>query len=322
MRKVLVTDMDLDASRLDSQDLRDLDARIVVAPSTDAATLRSEVRDAAVLVVDRADIDPDLVSTAAWAGCRAIIRCGIGYENVDVASAERYGIPVANVPDYCVDEVADHTMALLLTRARRLGTVTDSLAHGGWEIPKGQIRRLGGQRLGLVGLGRIGRCVALRAQAFGLTVQAFDPYTTTVVAGVECLPLEELWATSDFISLHAPLNVSTRHIVDAKALRSMHRRPFLINTSRGGLLDLDAVNDALSEDLISGVGLDVFEQEPLAPDHPLRKHPRAIITPHMAYYSSESEQELLERVGDEIGRALRGEALLNPVTSFAVVTHP
>ena len=319
MRKVLLTDTDLTSFEIETRVLSPLGAEIHLASATDERSLAVAAGDCEAIMVDQARLTENVIAAAARGGCRAIVRFGIGFDNVDVESAERHGIPVANVPDYCLDEVAEHTMALLLAHARRILEASDSVRSGGWEIPKGRVPRLAGRRLGLIGMGRIGRRVATRALAFGLLVHAYDPITPIDVAGVTAMTsLSRLLETADYISLHAALNDSTWHLIDAKALAAMRRQPFLINTSRGGLVDLDAVGAALDSGTLSGVGLDVFEREPLDADHPLRSHPMVIITPHMAYYSNESEPDLHQRVAEEVARALRGEPLLNPVTSFGI----
>jgi len=317
--KVLVTDTDLDSFEIEEQVLGSLGVELHLASSTDERTLALEACDSAAILVDRARITEKVIASASRSGCRAIVRYGIGYENVDIAAAERHGLPVANVPDYCLDEVADHTIALLLSHARRIVAVNSSVRAGKWEIPKGQVPRLAGRRLGLIGLGRIGRRAAARAMAFGLLVDAFDPFASIDAPGVnQVTSLQRLFETADFISLHAALNESNRHVIDASSIRAMRRRPVLINTSRGGLVDLEAVSSALKSGALSGVALDVFETESLAVDHPLRSHPMAIITPHMSYYSNESEPELVRRVAEEVARALRGEPLLNPVTKIRI----
>jgi D-3-phosphoglycerate dehydrogenase len=319
MRKVLVTDTDLPSFQIENQVLSPLGAEIHLASSADERTLAIQASDSDAIMVDRARITDVVIAAAARGGCRAIVRYGIGYDNVDITSAERHGIPVANVPDYCLDEVADHTVALLLCHARHILEASSSVRSGRWDIPKGRVPRLAGRRLGLIGMGRIGRRVAARALAFGLIVEAYDPITPVDVPGVTALTsLKQLFETADYISLHAALSASTHHLIDANALRAMRRRPLLINTSRGGLVDIDAVCVALESGALSGVALDVFESEPLAADHPLRSNSMAIITPHMSYYSNESEPDLVKRVAEEVARALRGEPLLNPLTKITI----
>jgi D-3-phosphoglycerate dehydrogenase len=321
MRRILVTDTDLPLMEIERRILGPLGAEIRLASATDEGTLSAEARRSAAIMVDRARISERVIASAAKGGCRAIVRYGIGYDNVDIESAERHGIPVANVPDYCLDEVADHTIALLLCHARRIREASDSVRAGRWEILKGRVPRLAGRRLGLIGTGRIGRRVAARALVFGLEVDSYDPNSSVDMPGVrQVKSLQEIFETADYISLHAAMNDSTRHMIDAGALRAMRRKPLLINTSRGDLVDIDAVASALESGALSGVALDVFEEEPLPADHSLRSNPMAIITPHMAYYSNESEPELVTRVAEEVARALRGEPLLHPVTTIRIAS--
>jgi D-3-phosphoglycerate dehydrogenase / 2-oxoglutarate reductase len=319
MYRVLVTDTDMPSFEIEEEVLRPLEATVWLAPASDEDTLVKEASKADAIMVGYAPVREPVIAAAAKAGCKAIVRYGIGYDNVDVAAAERHGIPVANVPDYCLDEVADHTMAMLLGYARGLPQATGSVREGGWDIPKGEMPRMAGRVLGLVGFGRIGRRVAARALTFGLRVIAYDPVAKIDVAGVEAASsLDDLLAESDYVSIHVPLTKDTRHLINSATLGKMRRQPLLINTARGGLIDLDAAVDALQSGRLGGVALDVFETEPLPADHPLRSHPRALITPHMSYYSNESEPDLIRRVAQEIARGLRGEPLLNPLTKVRV----
>ena len=319
MLKILVTDTDMPSFEIEERVLEPLGAEVKLAPASDEKTLAAEAAGSAAIMAGYAPVGEAVIAAAARGGCRAIVRYGIGYDNVDIAAAERHGIPVANVPDYCSDEVADHTLALLLAHARRIVAAEDIVRSGGWDIPKGNVPRLAGRRLGLLGFGRIGRRVAARALTFGLDVIAYDPVVPVEMEGVTAVrSADELYAGSDYLSLHLPLRAETRHVIDAAALSKMKRKPLLINTARGGLVDLDAVMQALNSGDLVGVALDVFENEPLPSDHPIRHHPNAIITPHMSYYSNESEPDLIRRVAEEVARALRGEPLLNPLTKIRV----
>lgn len=312
--RVLVTDTDNDQFSIERSVLDPLGATISVSPAADEETLAAEARSADAILVGYAPITEPVIAAAAAAGCRAIVRYGIGVDNVDLAAAGRLGVPVANVPDYCLDEVADHTIALYLTVARHIVSAIDEVRGGGWDLPKDGLRRIAGQRFALIGVGRIGRRVAARAFVLGMEVVAYDPFLTQAVPGCRLVgSIEEAVVEADAISLHLPLTPATRHIVDARLLSEMTRVPILLNTARGGLVDLDAVTQALGAGGLRAVALDVFESEPLALDHPLRSDPRALITPHMAYYSVESEADLLRRAAEEVARGLRGEPLLNPV---------
>jgi D-3-phosphoglycerate dehydrogenase len=200
------------------------------------------------------------------------------------------------VPDYCLDEVADHTMALLLSLQRQVTSVFQRIKEGVWMItPPLSLPPLRESTLGLVGFGRIARLVALRARPFGLRVVAADPAANPSVfaeAGVESLSLERLLAESDIVSLHCPLTPETRHIINFETLKKMKPWSLLVNTSRGGLVETDAVVEALRHGQLAGAALDVFEQEPLPHNHPFVTLPNAIATSHNAWYSSASIGQL------------------------------
>lgn len=315
--RVLVTDhvgadVDLERSLLESGGLE-----LVVAPDTSEDTLIRLAAEVDALLVCYAQVQRRVVEAAGEGGVRVIARTGIGWDNIDVEAAQRAGITVTNVPDYCLDEVADHTVALLLVLARRIFAGMESVRHGGWEFPRGSIRRLAGRRLALIGVGQIGRRVAGRAAALGLTVVAYDPFFEdwASVPVERATDLHEALAEADLVSLHVPLTEDTHHLVDEPALAAMRRSPALVNTARGPLVDLDAVTAALVAGRLSGVALDVTDPEPLPVDHPLRSHPDAIVTPHMAFYSVESEDELRRLACEEVLRALAGDPPRSPVST-------
>ncbi len=244
-------------------------------------------------------------------GTRLIMRCGAGVDTVDVAAAARQGIWVANVPDYCLDEVADHTLLLMLAAMRRLRQMTQQVAEGRWlELELPVIRRLSGRTLGLVGSGRIGERVAIRARGFGLRVIAHDPRLDAERArtlAITPVDLPTLLARSDIVSLHLPLTDDTRHLLGTPTFAAMRPGAVLVNTSRGGLVDLDALAVALDAGTVAAAGLDVLDGEPQPPlDHPLLADPRVIVTPHVAYYSVDAQADLGRRVADEVERALAG----------------
>jgi len=296
-------------------ELEPIGLKLEVAPASDEATLVDLVRNAIGMIVVYAKITDPVIAAAASAGCRVISRCGIGYDNIDIEAATRHRVQVTYVPDYCLDEVADHTIAMLLAFARGLVPSVLATRSGEWRAPREVMHRLHGRTLALIGVGRIGRRVAARAQALGLTVTAYDPYVQQWdIQGVSRADsLATALETADFVSLHAPLTAENHHLVGGKTLAMMKRKPLLINTARGGLVDLEAVTAALDRGELTGVALDVFEVEPLKADHPLRTHPRALITPHAAYYSIESEVELKRRAAEEVARAFRGEPPRCPV---------
>ena len=251
--------------------------------------------------------------------CRVISRHGIGTDSIDSEAATEAHILVANVPDYGLDEVSDHAIALLLAAARNIARFHQTIRGGGWECREATpMLRLRGRRLGLVGFGRIGRLMAEKAQAFGLTVAAFDPYAAEAEAvrrGVRLVAFDQLCAESDFVSLHAPLTAETRHLLGASALARMKPTAIIVNTSRGALLDQEALVQALQNGKLAGCALDVFEQEPLALDHPLRTMPQAVLTPHVAYYSEEAMADLRQKVVRNVLDVLNGfwpASVVNP----------
>lgn len=273
-------------------------------------------RDADALLVTFAP-----VGRRALAGlprCRIVVRYGIGYDNLDIAAATERGIMVANVPDYCVSEVADHTLALLLCLWRRISQLEGEMRARGWTRPVQPVRRLEGKILGIIGLGRIGRAVAVRARGFGLRLIGCDPYVPAEVfsaAGVESVTRDFLLQSADIVTLHTPLTDETRGLIRKETLRQMKPTAVLLNTSRGGVVRTDDLVEALQEGWIAGAGLDVFEQEPLPQNHPLRKLPNVALTPHAAWYSGEAERDLRRRAARTVVQALRGEvpaSLLNP----------
>jgi D-3-phosphoglycerate dehydrogenase len=315
MPRVLITDHVFPGLDIEHEVLGAIDVEIVVADATDEDSLVAAAQDVDGMMVCFAPVGARVVDAAAAGGCRVIARYGIGYDNVDVEAATRHGIVVTNVPDYCLDEVADHAMALLLAAARGLVPATREVASGGWAIEHAGIHRIAGRTLALVGLGGIGRRVALRARAFGLRVVAYDPYVNGVdIDGVELAgSLEQALSGAHFISLHAPATAENHHLIGPRTLAMMDAAPVLINTSRGGLVDLDATVAALESGVLAGVALDVTEPEPLPAGHPLRTDPRAIVTPHMAFHSEEATEELQRRTATEVLRALTGEAPDRPV---------
>jgi D-3-phosphoglycerate dehydrogenase / 2-oxoglutarate reductase len=240
--------------------------------------------------------------------CRAIARYGVGLDTIDLDAAAARGIRVSNVPDYCIEEVALHTIALLLAAHRRVVRGDRLVRGGGWgALAAGPVRRLEGQLLGLVGLGRIPRAVAPKASALGLRVAAHDPFVADEdwPDGVErYAELSELAGDADFLSVHAPLTDETRHLVDERLLRSMPEHAVLVNTARGPLVDTAALDRALGEGWIGGAALDVLESEPPAADLPLLRHDDVIVTAHQAFYSEEALRDLQRKAAENLLGAL------------------
>ncbi|HET8893236.1 MAG TPA: C-terminal binding protein [Gaiellaceae bacterium] len=237
--------------------------------------------------------------------CRIISRYGTGHDNIDIDAASEHGIEVAWVEDYCTDEVADHALALLLSCARCVVELADHVRDGGWTPePHPPIVRLRGRTLGLLGCGRIGSAVASRAVAFGLNVIAYDPYSPMPANVHAAKSIDELVSRADILSLHTPLTAETRGVIDEHRISLLPEGAIIINVARGGLIDFDAAERALRSGRLAALGLDVLDHEPPAPNHPLRTLPRALVTPHLAYYSRASVEEAKRRSVTAILRAL------------------
>ncbi len=250
--------------------------------------------------------------------CRSITRYGIGVDNVDVPAATARGIWVTNVPGFCAHEVAEHTMAFVLTFTRRLRRLDSSVRAGQWETITlmRPTRRLSSLTLGLVGFGQVARAVATYANGFGMRVIATALHTSAeamATSGVTKVGLDDLLAESDFVSLHVPVTDETRHLIDARRLGLMKPSAYLINTSRGALVDEEALIDALRNGRIAGAGLDVLAKEPPSRDNPLLAMDNVIVTPHASYYSDDALAFLQASVAEEAVRVLAGERPRHPV---------
>ena len=287
-------------------------------PLPDEEAVIAACRDAAALVIGFIPVTAKILD--ALKGLRCVVRYGVGYDTVDVEAATQRGVWVVNVPDYCIAEVADHTLAMLLALSRKLLRYDEVVRKGDWGAVKTgrPIHRLSGRCLGLVGFGRIGREVALRAKVFGFRVIVFDKYLApaqALAAGVEAVTFERLLAEADALSLHAPLSEETRHLLGREALGRMKKEAYVVNAARGGLVDLEALAEALTEGRLGGAAIDVFDKEPLPTDHPIRSAPNTLLQPHAAWYSEESLLQLQESAAEEVVRVLRGERPKNAVNS-------
>lgn len=250
----------------------------------------------------------------AMAPGAVVIRYGVGWDNVDVAAADARGVSVCNVPDYGTTTVADHAVSLALTLLRKLQGFDSVISAGGWLKPAdlAPILEFGDATVGLLGTGKIGLAVAERLRPFGFTLLAYDPYADAerlAGLGIELVSAEELWRRSNLVTLHAPATSETIRSANAGTIGSMPCGSYIVNTARGSLVDLEAVVDALRSGQLAGAGLDVFDPEPLPEDHPIRSIGSAILTPHAAFYSARSMQNLQRLAVEEARRAAAGEPL-------------
>jgi len=309
MKKVFVTDKWFpDHDKLEAR-IKALGGEIVYASGTDEESLIREGSDAVCVINTFTKLPLGFLKRLK--NCRTIIRTGIGLDTVDLSAASEAGICVSNIPDYCLEEVADHTVALALAVMRKIILKNHETHTGKWESTDlGYVPRLRESTLGLLGFGGIAKNVARRFSGFGISIVAYDPYLPEFefkkygVMGVEAI--EDVYRVSDIISLHMPLTDDSYHLVNKDAIAKMKDHVFIINTARGGLIDQDALYNGLVSKKIAGAGLDVMESEPIEADNALLQLENVIITPHIGYYSSRSLFDLYEKVVDEVERTLKG----------------
>jgi len=302
--KVVVSDQVFPSVEVERGLLADIDAELSVASG-----------DVELVLATAADADAILNTYLPWTAdsiarlekCKIIARYGIGFDNVDLKAAADAGIVVTNVPDYSVEEVATHALALILSSLRKVVTADESVRAGTWGIDNFRpIRRLSTLTVGLLGYGRIARRIAAPLAALGAEIIAHDPYLQPGSDMPPLLEFETVLSRADIISLHLPLTDETRGIIDADALALMKPGSILVNTSRGPLIDLDALTSALGSGQIGAAGLDVFEVEPLDVSR-VEGVPNLIVTPHMAYYSEEALAESQRKAATQVIKVLTGE---------------
>lgn len=284
----------------------------VISPET-TAELVSAAAGADGLVVDASTQVTETVFTET--PIRVVARAGIGVDNIDLAAADRFDVPVVNVPDYCVEEVATHSLALLLTTWRGINAQDAAVRRGEWnQTPDRRVERLSEMTVGLVSFGDIARQLATLLSGFGADVVAYDPYVdaeTMAEYGVEKVRFESLLHRSSLVSVHAPATPETRGMFDADAFAALPDSAVFVNTGRGAVVDGDALAAALETGEIAGAGLDVLDEEP--PDELPTEHPNVVYTPHVGWYSQQAITECTERVATDVMRVLIGDEPENPV---------
>ena len=298
--------------------LAHLDPEMRVAKSAVADDILAVARDADAILVTFAKLPAELIRQLNR--CKAIGRFGIGVDNIDLHAAAEKGITVTYVADYCVREVSDHAMALLLALARKIPFSNKLVQSGCWELPLvAPIYRLDGRVLGLVGFGNIPRQLVPKAKAFGIRVVVHDPYVSQAdlaAAGVEGVEFDRLLQIADFVSVHAPLTPATRGLFGAETFRKMKPGALLVNTARGPLVDEAALVEALDTGQVGGAALDVVATEPLTGNSKLLARDNVILTPHTAFYSEEALHEVQTKCASDVARVLNGEAPICPIKAL------
>ena len=314
---VIVTDYTWPSTEPEASVLQKAGANLVEAETGEEEELIRLVADADGILTCFRNITAPVID--AGKKLKVIGRYGIGVDNIDIEAATRFGIPVTNVPAYCLDEVAEHAMAFLLACGRSICRYNSSIREGNWDLASGRpIYRIRGRTLGILGFGKIGQALAEKAIGFGLKIIAHDAFIddeTIRKGGAEPVSLDEVVSRSDFLSIHTPLNPDTRHLINEVRLREMKQGAFVLNAARGGIIDLNALAVALKEGWIGGAAIDVFEPEHLPNDHPLLDAPNLIATPHVAFYSEESVLDLQRLAAENVAAILsnrRPESVVNP----------
>ncbi len=304
--QVMITDCDHGSIEEEKEELGRIGAELILAQIRKEEDLIRVCKEADGLINQYAILNRNVLDHLAK--CKVVARYGVGVDSIDLKAATDLGIIVANVPDYCIDEVASHAVAMLLTLIRKTAFFDRKVKSSQWDFRQGPpIHRIQGKTLGLIGCGKIGLEVAKRMSAFGVKVITFDPYLEKVSEGIKLEDFDTVLKESDFISIHCPLNDSTRHLIGDEALKKTGKKPILINTSRGPIVDEKALIQALEQGLISGAGLDVLEKEPPDDQNSLLKMENVILSPHVGFYSEESISELKRRTAKNVADVLRGK---------------
>jgi D-3-phosphoglycerate dehydrogenase len=303
--KVIITDCDHGSIQEEKEEFDRIGAELILAQIREEEDMIRVCKEADGLLNQYALLTRKVLEQLPK--CKVIARYGVGVDSIDFKAATELGIIVTNVPDYCIDEVSDHTLALILSLVRKTSFFNQKIKSNRWDFRLGMpIHRMRGKTLGLIGCGKIGLEVAKKVSAFSVRVIAFDPYIEKTPEGIKLTNLGEVLKESDFISIHCPLNDSTRHLIGERELEKMEKKPLLINTSRGPIIDEKALIRALEEGHLSGAGLDVLETEPPDPQNPLLKMENVILSPHVSFYSEESISELKRRTAKNVSDVLMG----------------
>jgi len=313
--KIVVTDATFPALEQERAVAQEFGAELVEAKCANADDVVAAADGTDILIVQFAQVTAEAI--AAMAPGSLIVRYGIGLDNIDLAAAQARGVKVAYVPDYATGEVADHTASLILATLRCLLPLDRSVREEMWDAVgvAGELRAFDETTVGFIGFGRIGQGVLARLKPFGFKSIVADPYadpSALAELGAEAVDLDTLFERADVITLHCPLTAETRHVVNAAQLAKRPGRAALVNTARGGLVDPDALVEALENGVLRGAALDVFEAEPLPLDSRLRGCPNLILTPHAAWYSTSAIERLQALAADEMKRHITGVPMRRP----------
>jgi len=307
--KVVFADYDYPSIDIELKQLEQLNAEIIEGQCKTEEELIGLAKDADGIICQYAPFTAKVMN--ALEKCRIISRYGVGVDNIDVKAATEKGIMVAYVPDYCIEEVSNHAIAMIMNFARQISLFDRSTRNRNWDVMLSKpIFRLSEQTIGILGLGRIGSAVARKLKNFNVKILAHDPYVKNVIKGVKIVDFQELVEKSDYITIHTPLSEETKQIFTQKIFKQMKKSAYLINTARGGIINQEALFEALNNKEIKGAALDVLKNEP--PDwSEIPQLENLILTPHAAFYSESSFEELKKRTAQAVVDVLQGKSISN-----------
>jgi D-3-phosphoglycerate dehydrogenase len=316
--KVVVSDNRHGDYSIEAEVLKPVDAEVVIEDCSTVEEMIIACRDADGVLLDQAPMPAQVIENMTK--CKVVSRYGVGYDNVDVEACTKKKIYVANVPDYCMEDVSDHAMALFFSSVRRIALRDKQVRQGGWNMDRSGIYRIKGKVFALIGFGNIARCLVRKLSGLGLKkVLVYDPYVSKEIieaSGAQKTDLETALAEADYISLHMPVTPETKGIINKKAFSLMKNSAILINTARGPLVDEEALIDALSTGKIAFAGLDTHRKEPLPGGSPLLKMDNCILSDHVGFYSYESMKELHTKIAQNVKAVLEGGKPIYPVNKF------
>lgn len=316
--KVVVTDYEYQSLHWEEKEVASVGGILVPCQLKTEEELIQECKDADALLVQYAKITRRVIENLEK--CKIIVRYGVGVDSLDIEAATEHGIYIANVPDYGLEDVADHAMALLLAAVRKVLYLHNKVVNDQWDYKLAKpLYRLRGKTLGLMAFGNIARMVANKAKAFGINVQVYDPYLSEKIANeydVRIVDFDTLIKTSDFISIHAPVTPETYHVFNKNVFKQMKPNCIIVNTARGALINENDLVEALEKGYIAGAALDVTDPEPISKDSKLKSMENVIITPHAAWYTEEAQDSLQRQAAQEVARVLSGEKPLNLVNKM------
>lgn len=319
--KVVKVDNRYEDIEIEKNILNEVNAELLEFNCTEENEIIEITKDADAIITDLSIITENVIKNMKK--CKVISKVGIGVDNINVEAATKKGIFVCNVPDYCANEVSDHTLALILSLTRKTVFMNNLAKKGKWGIDFAKpIYPLNEMTLGLVGFGSIARLVYEKAKAFNFNIILFDPYIDKDLAdkhNVKLVDFKYLLKNSDIISIHCPANSETKHLFGGKEFMQMKKTAFLVNTSRGLIIDNDALYFALKENIIAGSAVDVYNPEPINPDDPILGLDNFILTPHYGFYSEKSIKELREKTALNIAKVLTKQEPINIVNKEVII---